>query len=122
MKSSKKQCYALWQAIVCERDKACVRCGNVPISGHHVFGRNKMGSAFDPDSGLGICPECHDGWARLRPGEAKELLIRKIGIERYEDLLRRSNQVYRMREYDFMRIAIELGVKLVEIREGNDEN
>lgn len=117
MTRSEKKCYSLIQAIVCKRDGICKRCGAAPISGHHVFGRRNHGSAFNPDSCLGLCPDCHDGWARTCPGEVHDLLREQIGDERYEHLAFLSNQVARLREKDYLDISIELGKKLAELRE-----
>lgn len=119
MKKVKKQCYALYQEIVVFRDEVCQRpgCYKPAVSGHHAFGRNKMGTAFQTDGGLGLCNEDHDGWARMRPGEVKEVLLRKIGQKRYDELALLSRQDHRLRDQDFMDNAVRLGLELIELRE-----
>jgi RNase P subunit RPR2 len=107
MKLIEKKCRGLWQEIVCNRDRYCQRCYSIPITGHHVFGRIHNGSSFDPDSGLGVCVDCHE-WAREHPQEARDLLKEKIGAERYAYLEARSRSIVRLRETDFRRIYIDL--------------
>lgn len=116
MNKSEKKCFALIQQIVTSRDRVCLRCYDTPISAHHVFGRRNHGSAFDPDSCLSLCAICHDGWARTCPEEVHDLLRKKIGDERYEHLAYLSAQIVRLRDRDYMDIAIELGKKLLSIK------
>jgi 5-methylcytosine-specific restriction endonuclease McrA len=116
MTFNEKKCFRLVQEIVCLRDRVCRRCGMTPISGHHVFGRRNHGSSFEPDSCLGLCPDCHDHWARTWPLEVQDLLREKIGEERYNYLARLSSQTVRLREKDFRDIAIKLGRKLAEMK------
>jgi hypothetical protein len=115
MKPIEKKCRALWQEIVCRRDRFCQRCYTIPITGHHVFGRTHNGSSFEPDSGLGVCVDCHE-WARECPQEARDLLREKIGAERYAYLEARSREVVRLREKDFKQIYIDLRSILDKIK------
>ncbi len=117
MNAAEKKAFRLVQEIVCQRDRVCQRCGAVPISGHHVFGRRNHATAFDPDSCIALCPPCHDGPARQHPSEIHALLVSKIGIERYTHLAFLSKEVVRLRDADFKAIAIELQEKLGELRE-----
>ncbi len=87
----------------------------MPISGHHVFGRTHNGSSFDPDSGLGLCVECHE-YVRKHPAAAHNQLKAKIGEERYIYLEALSREVVRLREADFREIAVELQKKLERMR------
>jgi len=116
MSAIKDRCYKLWQIYVTERDVVCQRCGDTPISGHHVFGRNKHGSCFDPLSGIGLCVNCHDGWARIAPGEVKDLLMDRIGVDEYNRLLGASRGTIRLRDKDYLEIAYGLGSKLAGLR------
>jgi len=116
MNRAEKKCFSLIQEIVTLRDVACQRCGDTPISGHHVFGRRNHGSAFDPDSCIGLCVNCHDGWARKCPDEVHDMLREKIGEERYNHLAYLSEQVVRLRDKDYLAISISLGLKLAELR------
>jgi 5-methylcytosine-specific restriction endonuclease McrA len=116
MNKVEKKCFSYIQQIVTLRDRVCQRCLGTPISGHHVFGRRNHGSAFEPDSCLGLCQDCHDGWARQWPQEACDLLREKVGEERYNHLAYLSSQVTRLRERDYLDIAVNLGKKLVEMR------
>ncbi len=117
MNVAEKKCFRLVQEIVCERDRVCQRCGSIgPISAHHVFSRRNKGSAFEADSCLGLCPPCHDGWARKHPQEVHQLLTAILGYEHYTHLEYLSNQVVRLREADFKNIAVELQKKLEGMR------
>jgi len=116
MSAIKDRCYKLWQIYVTERDVVCQRCGDTPISGHHVFGRNKHGSCFDPLSGIGLCVNCHDGWARKCPDEVREMLRDAIGPDEYNRLLCASRSVVRLRDGDYLKIAYGLESKLAGLR------
>lgn len=116
MTAAEKKCFRLIQEIICLRDRVCRRCGGVPISGHHVFGRRNHGSAFEPDSCLGLCSDCHDHWARIDPHDCHDLLREKIGEERYNHLAYMTSQTVRLRETDFRDIAIGLGKILTEMK------
>lgn len=114
MKAAERKCRVLWQQIVTLRDGRCLRCGHVCLEGgemqnvgHHVFGRNKMGSAFDPDSGLSFCPDCHQ-WVQKNQSWARNLLAARIGEERYTHLDFLSKQVVRLRPKDYSAIAESL--------------
>jgi hypothetical protein len=119
----KKQCYKLFQVIVVERDPYCRRpgCTKPATSGHHVFGRNKMGTAFETDSGMGLCLDDHDGWARECPGEVREVLRAMVGDKRFEELVRLSNETCRWRDADFHDYATRMSLELVELREKKRE-
>jgi 5-methylcytosine-specific restriction endonuclease McrA len=119
MKNIEKKCFSLIQQIVTLRDMVCQRCGDFPISGHHVFSRRNQSTAFDPDSCLGLCADCHDGWARAYPEQAKYLLREKIGEARYNYLAVLSREIARLRERDYLNIAVNLGKKLAEMREND---
>ena len=117
MTSAERRCARLVQQVVCERDRVCQRCGEpFTISAHHVFGRRNHGSAFDPDSCITLCCTCHDRWARECPQEARNLLRKKIGEERYTWLDYLSTQVVRLRDKDFEDIAAGLKQKLDRMR------
>ena len=46
------------------------RCGKrTQLDPHHVYPRAQCGAAiFDPDVGLGVCPNCHEQLTRHEPG------------------------------------------------------
>jgi hypothetical protein len=113
----KKPCYKLYQQVVVARDIFCQRpgCHKPATAGHHVFGRANMGTAFEPDGGLGLCMDCHDGWARQCPMTVHDVLRRKVGPKRYNELQTLSNTVVKLREYDLKDIADFLGNMLKKI-------
>ncbi len=118
MKSLKKKCFSLFQQIGLERNPFCQRpgCGCPAAAVHHVFPRRNLGTAFEPDNGLSLCNEDHDGWARKHPQEVHQLLTAILGYEHYTHLEYLSNQVVRLREADFKNIAVELQKKLEGMR------
>jgi hypothetical protein len=75
---------------------------------HHVFPRRKLGTAFEPDNGLSLCNEDHDEWARQCPQECHDILMEKIGGERYAYLEARSREVVRLRDADYRNIKNRL--------------
>lgn len=116
MNSAEKRCFKLLQEIVCKRDRVCRRCGATPISAHHVFGRKNHGSAFDPNSCLALCQDCHDRWARRDPQDCHGLLRERIGEERFAHLEYLSRQVVRLRDTNYKSIAAELGKRLENMK------
>jgi hypothetical protein len=116
MSTLKDKCYKLWQIYVTERDVICQNCGDTPISGHHVFGRRNHGSAFDPDSGIGLCANCHDGWARLCPEEVRGKLREKLGDDEFNRLQALTRDTVRLRDKDYLRIAYGLGSRIAGMR------
>ena len=111
MKPIEKKCFRLVQEIVCERDGVCQRCGKMPISGHHFFGRRNHSTCFDPQGMLGLCVECH-AWAHSYPEMARELLRSLVGDECYTWLEALSRTVCRLKEGDFRLIAERLRKQL----------
>jgi hypothetical protein len=67
-----------------------------------------MGTAFEPDGGLGLCTECHDKWARECPQTVHDVLKRKIGAKRYEELRLLSNETVKIRDWEFKDIRERL--------------
>jgi 5-methylcytosine-specific restriction endonuclease McrA len=116
MKNIEKKCFSLIQQIVTLRDVVCQHCTDIPISGHHVWGRRNRSIAFEPDACIGLCMSCHDGWARRCPDEVKQLLKDKIGGFRYIALEELSSKYAGFREKDYMEIAIILGIMLSGMR------
>ena len=118
MKTSKKNCFVLFQQVGLTINPFCQRpgCGRPSSAVHHVFPRRNLGTAFESDNGLSLCNEDHDGWARKCPQEAHDLLKRKIGEERYVYLEALSRETVRLREADFKAIAVELQKELERMR------
>ena len=115
MKPIEKKCFRLVQEIVCLRDRVCRRCGATPISGHHLWSRRNHSTAFEPDSMLGLCLDCH-ARAHNNPKDCQALLREKIGEERYIYLEALSRETVRLREPNFKAIALDLQSKLAEMR------
>ncbi len=107
MNAAERKCRVLWQRVVTGRDKVCVRCGAVPTTGHHVFPRRHLGTAFEPDNGLGLCVECH-AWAHLWPEMSRVLLRTRLGEQRYAFVEALSKTSPRLREGDYNRISADL--------------
>jgi hypothetical protein len=84
MKPIKSECYALVQQIVTKRDKLCKGpgCMNISTSGHHLFKRDNMGTAFNTRYVIGLCNTCH-GWAQRNPSKARQWAIYLLGEDEY---------------------------------------
>ena len=87
MKAIKKECKNLFQAVIVLRDPYCSfpGCGRPTEAGHHVFKRDRMGTAFDTRSGLGVCTQHHDTLQR-DPLKTREIFVRRFGEALYEKL------------------------------------
>jgi hypothetical protein len=106
MKSVKDDCYRLFQQIVVKRDKFCSKpgCSELSTAGHHVFGRKNMGTAFNPETGLGLCNYHHDGWARESPEEVRDVLERRLGKCKFLELYQLSHTVCKLTHFHFLKI------------------
>lgn len=80
----KKDCYALVQQIVTKRDRLCKGpgCTNLSASGHHLFKRDNMGTAFNTRYVIGLCNNCHS-WAQRHPDDCRQWAIYLLGDEAY---------------------------------------
>ena len=114
MKAAERKCRVLWQQIVTLRDGRCLRCGHVCLEGgemqnvgHHVFGRNKMGSAFDRVPASRFARTVINGSEEPVMG-AQSAAAARIGEERYTHLDFLSKQVVRLRPKDYSAIAESL--------------
>ena len=107
MVSTKSDCYALVQEIACARDRLCrgPGCSNLATSGHHIYKRNRLATAFDPQYIVGLCNDCHVPWAHAEPDQFTQWVISWMGEDEYYFGLRKSNTVVK-------------DVNYIEIREG----
>ncbi len=111
MKSIKLECYALVQAIVTKRDKLCKGpgCMNISTSGHHLFKRDNMGTAFNTRYVIGLCNNCH-GWAQRNPSQARQWAVYLLGEDVYLAGLRLAKSV--VKYVDFEKIRNDLKKEL----------
>jgi ribosomal protein S27AE len=118
MNPNKKKALKLFQQCVTERYPACLRCGAGPVTAHHVFSRRNETTAFNPESGLSLCADCHDGWTRLYPDEVRVMLRDLIGQERYIYLAALSEEIAHYRDADYRDIVVRLEKELADLRAG----
>jgi len=85
MDSIKRECYALVQAVVCARDIFCRApgCSNLATAAHHMYKRDRLATAFNPQYLIGLCVDCH-AWAHAEPDEFREWVIQWMGTDEYE--------------------------------------
>lgn len=104
MNSEKSDCYALIQAIVVARDKFCKGpgCSNLATSGHHLYKRDCMATAFNPHYVIGICVNCH-GWAHRHPTEFRQWAIYLFGEEDYFAGLKLSKTTCKYQDFNKIR-------------------
>lgn len=89
--------------IRCRDNWTCQRCGRVyhyNIGGDntelqglhcaHCFGRGGKSTRFEPDNCLALCYGCHSH-IDSNPEEKRDLFIKRLGDERYEELRLQAN-------------------------------
>lgn len=73
----------------------CQRCGRFKEFGKlqaaHCWGRRKKSVRYDLDNMLGICFTCHQLIDTEDPEAKKELFIRYLGKQGYDNLNKRAN-------------------------------
>lgn len=73
------------------RDEFCQYCGNRPsCDNSHFWGRGHSATRFDIENCIGLCRPCHDELEHLKNYEYKELMLERLGNERYEALEKRA--------------------------------
>jgi hypothetical protein len=71
----------------------CEYCGQVkPLQCSHFKVRGKLSVRFDPDNAAGLCVECHD-YLENHPTEHAEWFKDRLGMERYELLLKKAEML-----------------------------
>jgi hypothetical protein len=82
------------------RDKMCLRCRKpletnvkglpTSLQASHFQGRGKESTRFDPDNVIALCMGCH-GYFTSNPGEHYQWQVRRLGVEKVEEIVLRSN-------------------------------
>lgn len=111
----KNDCLNLWFEIIhLIYNETCAACGRIGgCSGHHFFGQKAYPSVkFDLDNGVLLCIGCHIMKVH-RKGQteiARDALIMRIGIDRFEALKKRANspRKYPMQELLALRDSLKL--------------
>lgn len=104
MNTVKKDCYKLVQIVVVKQHPVCMvpECKLPSVVGHHLFPRNRMGTAFNPRALFPCCND-HHGLFHQKPDEYKEIARKCLGDE-YEQLRELSLMTVKFTDYDFQRI------------------
>lgn len=100
-KGTRELCERMMQEIAVTRDKVCQdpKCSDAATVGHHIFRRNKLSTAFEPDNLVGLCV-VHHGRAHSNPAFFKKQMIDRLGEKRYYELRRQSNETAKNIDYD----------------------
>ena len=94
-KSCRRRLDVLWRKYVLDRDKSQCSypgCQKQATQAHHVFGRRITACRFDPDNGIAFCPGHHLYFAHQYYEQVRDLVIRRIGQERFDVLKRKAYQ------------------------------
>jgi len=104
MSPVKHECYKLVQQVARKQYPYCrfPGCGAMSDSAHHVWKRDRNGTAFNPEAVIALCVKHHD-FAHAEPATFK-LLAKKIIGYKYDYLRELSLTVVQFREADFIRI------------------
>jgi hypothetical protein len=107
MNGIKKECYRLVQQVVLKQRPYCEYpgCNAKATAGHHIFKRDRMGTAFDPESIMSLCHRHH---VEIHNSAEKEAIERAWLKDRYEEKEKLSRMIVRFRKADFERIKAAL--------------
>jgi hypothetical protein len=116
MLTAKKDCYRLIQMVVLKNNPICrhLGCSQLSTVGHHIWKRDRMGTAFHPQAVFAVC-QAHHAYAHAHPVSFMDLVRFSLGDLFYE-LEALSRQTIRYREADYKRIRLELTNMLAERR------
>ena len=64
----------------------------------HFHGRGKWATRYDPDNCTSLCYGCHR-YLGSRPIEHTEFMIKRLGLEKFEELNKRANIIKKKRDY-----------------------
>jgi hypothetical protein len=106
--TTKKECYALIQQVTLKQSTRCrvMSCGKPSTVGHHIFPRNRMGTAFNPLAVLALCND-HHRFAHEHPKSFRAIAELIVGSQ-YEALNSLSRMTVQFRADDYLRIKNEL--------------
>ena len=100
-----------WQALskLKRMEGKCQKCGKVKdprlLDAHHLIPRSKGNYAmFEPDNIVVMCGfYCHRNWwhGTSTWEEQRDIIERTIGLDRYFEIKRKSNQKCSYKEYDY---------------------
>lgn len=113
LKKLKKKCASAWSIAIRKLYKeTCAVCGKVgQFNGHHFFGKKAYPSVqFDLDNGVGLCIGCHIMKVH-RKGQteiARDALIMRIGLDRFEELKKRANSSRKFQAHELLALLDEL--------------
>jgi hypothetical protein len=104
MKNLKAECYRIIQILILQKHPICQfpYCGKPSQAGHHIFPRNRMGTAFNPQAVFALCLTHHD--AMHRYPVLAELVLREALREQYDELEALSRMVVQYRDEDYRKI------------------
>jgi hypothetical protein len=104
MRTSKHDCYRLVQIVVCKQYPVCRMpgCRKQSTVGHHVFPRNRMGTAFNPKAVIALCAAHHD-YAHAHPVSFREIAKMIVGSE-FDALEVLSRTIVQFRDADYDQI------------------
>ena len=94
----------------------CEKCHKTkPLNAHHFYSRSIRAVRWDVDNGFCLCVGCHvfssKFSAHKAPAEFVEWAIEKRGIQWYETVKKRKNEVVKFIDKDYDEIILTLKQK-----------
>lgn len=102
MDSIKAECYKLVQIVVLKLNPFCKICRKPSEVGHHIWKRDRLGTAFNPDAVVALCNACH-AFAHSKPYLFKQKAREWLGVD-YEKLETLSRTIVQLRDEDYKQI------------------
>jgi len=112
-KNISKSLDTAWSKLV--RDKfnhKCAVCGATPVQAHHIFTRGYKSTRWDIDNGIALCYKHHFYLAHSKFEEFRDFVIDLMGEEQYNDLKKRSQEIYKPSPQDLEELLEKLPEKI----------
>lgn len=101
----------MFSLFIRNRDKRCMnpKCPNglhygaevAQLENSHYWPRGELVSRFDPDNCMSLCHWCHTAWENTKQGTYKEVMIKWLGLKKY-NALRKRVEDYKYKNIPFI--------------------
>ena len=109
-----KEADRLWSLVV-RKGRRCVKCNAEKIQAHHIVSRVHKNTRWDIENGLCLGFPCHIHFMHGKPVESTKWLRQRMGDQFIDNLLKKSQIIFKPTVENMRRIVEELENKLKEL-------
>ena len=111
-----KEADRLWSLVIRQKyNNICCKCGNRGTSAHHIVSRTHKNTRWDIENGLCLGFPCHIHFMHGKPVESTKWLRQRMGDQFIDNLLKKSQIIFKPTVENMRRIVEELENKLKEL-------